>query len=188
MVGKRGKFEVLPHFQKVRALKSRGRCPSDGPVLYFGRLSPEKGVDDLLRAMRQVPKIRLIVAGDGPQRASLQQLASSLRLGNVEFVGQVGPVQRDSLIAQSRFTILPSHAYETLGKTILESYAQSRAVIASDTGSRRELVHHGKTGLLYRCGDVNQLADAIQYARRETGPCGEDGACGTGTGSAESYA
>jgi len=57
---------------------------------------------------------------------------------------------------------LPSHAYETLGKTILESYAEGRAVIASDMGSRRELVGDGETGILYPTGDVNRLAEAIE--------------------------
>jgi glycosyltransferase involved in cell wall biosynthesis len=154
------KFEILPHFQQVHPLRQpRG---DERRLLYFGRLSAEKGVDDLLRSMQQVPQMRLIVAGDGPQRGELQELATALRLSNVEFVGQVGRAERDSLIAKSCFTVLPSHAYETLGKTILESYAEGRAVVASDLGSRRELVHQGETGLLYRTGDVNQLAEAIQ--------------------------
>jgi len=155
------KFEVLPHFQKTHELRAPNP-KTDGPLLYFGRLSPEKGVDDLLRSMQQVPEMRLVIAGDGPQRGELQALAASLGLSNVEFVGQVGRAQRDSLIAESRFTVLPSHAYETLGKTILESYAEGRAVVASDLGSRRELVRHGDTGLLYRPGDVNELAGAIR--------------------------
>jgi glycosyltransferase involved in cell wall biosynthesis len=153
------KFEVLPHFQEIHEIVPR---TDDGPVLYFGRLSAEKGVDDLLRAMQQVPQVRLVIAGEGPQRGQLQELAASLNLGNVEFVGQVGPAERDSLIARSRFTILPSHAYETLGKTILESYAEGRAVVASDMGSRRELVREGMTGLLYRTGDTDQLAGVIR--------------------------
>jgi len=154
------KFEVLPHFQLAHGLPEPlpGR---DAPILYFGRLSVEKGVDDLLRAMARLPQARLIIAGDGPQRKELQELAASLGLGNVEFAGHLGPAQRDSLIAQSRFTVLPSHAYETLGKTILESYAEGRAVVASDLGSRRELVHEGETGLLYHVGDANALAGAI---------------------------
>ena len=156
-----GKFEVLPHFQKAHELREPN-TKNDAPLLYFGRLSPEKGIDDLLRAMQNVPQMRLIVAGDGPQRAALQELTASLGLSNVEFVGQVGRAQRDALIAQSRFTVLPSHAYETLGKTILESYGEGRGVVASDLGSRREFVHEGETGLLYRTGDVNQLATAIQ--------------------------
>src|ERR1700683_5502210 len=75
------RFEVLPHFQEIHEI-----APSadDGPVLYFGRLSAEKGVDDLLRAMQQVPQVRLVIAGDGPQRGQLQELAASLNLGNVE--------------------------------------------------------------------------------------------------------
>jgi len=155
------KFDVLPHFQDVHKI-SCASVTKDCPVLYFGRLSAEKGVDDLLRSMQQVPHMHLIIAGDGPQRQELQDLAGSLGLSNVEFVGQVGRVERDALIARSQFTVLPSHAYETLGKTILESYAQGRAVVASDTGSRRELVRDGETGLLYRTGDVNQLAAAIR--------------------------
>ncbi|MFZ1140345.1 MAG: glycosyltransferase family 4 protein [Candidatus Sulfotelmatobacter sp.] len=156
-----GKFEVLPHFQKAHELR-QFETKNDAPLLYFGRLSAEKGVDDLLRAMQKVPHMRLIVAGDGPQRGELQELADSLGLSKVRFVGQVGRAERDALIAESRFTVLPSHAYETLGKTILESYAEARAVVASDLGSRRELVYQGETGFLYRTGDVNQLAAAIQ--------------------------
>jgi len=155
-----GKFEVLPHFQKIGL---QTKLPRQGPIFYFGRLSAEKGVDDLLRAMQQVPHLRLIVAGEGPERSALQTLAAELKLRNVQFVGQVGAAERDRLIAESRFTVLPSHAYETLGKTILESYAQSRAVIATDLGSRREFVKHGETGLLYPYGNVNQLAAAIQF-------------------------
>ena len=153
------RFEVLPHFQSIHPILAAER---DGPILYLGRLSPEKGVDDLIRAMKQVPHLRLMIAGDGPQREELRNLTASLGLQNVEFVGQVGSEERDRLISRSRFTVLPSHAYETLGKTILESYALGRGVIASDLGSRRELVHHGETGLLYRSGSVNQLAEAIQ--------------------------
>ena len=156
-----GKFEVLPHFQKLHTLRSPS-LEKNRPLLYFGRLSAEKGVDDLLRSMQQVPEMRLIVAGDGPQRGELQALAASLSLSNVQFVGHVGSAERDSLIANSQFTVLPSHAYETLGKTILESYAEGRTVVASDMGSRRELVRQGETGVLYRAGDVDQLARAIQ--------------------------
>jgi glycosyltransferase involved in cell wall biosynthesis len=155
------KFEVLPHFQDIHPLSIPNRS-KDRPLLYFGRLSAEKGVDDLLRSMHQIPQMHLVIAGDGPQRCELQDLANSLGLSNVEFVGQVERAERDSLIARSQFTVLPSHAYETLGKTILESYAEGRAVVASDAGSRRELVREGETGLLYRTGDVDQLARAIR--------------------------
>lgn len=153
------RFEVLPHFQRVEAI--RWRRAEDAPVLYFGRLSLEKGVDDLLRAMRRLPDLQLRIAGEGPARAMLQKLAAELRLNNVEFTGQLEGAELDRAISASRFTVLPSHAYETLGKTILESHARGRAVVATDFGSRRELIQHGATGVLYRMGDVEELSAAI---------------------------
>jgi glycosyltransferase involved in cell wall biosynthesis len=154
------KFEVLPHFQPVKPVVER--IAENAPLLYFGRLSAEKGVDDLLQAMQRLPNLRLTIAGDGPEHCRLQKLAASLGL-NVEFAGHLRGAELDRAIAQSRFTVLPSHAYETLGKTILESYAAGRAVVASDLGSRRELVQAGRTGLLYKTGDVDQLASALQF-------------------------
>ncbi|MGC2327255.1 MAG: glycosyltransferase family 4 protein, partial [Candidatus Sulfotelmatobacter sp.] len=154
------RFRVLPHFQ-VAAAAVAPPAEKNTPLLYFGRLSAEKGVSDLLRAMQRLPELRLVVAGDGPQGGELRTLAANLGLTNVEFAGYVRGVELDALIARSRFTVLPSHAYETLGKSILESYARARAVVASDLGSRRELVQEGKTGLLYPVGDVEQLAAAI---------------------------
>ena len=155
------RFEVLPHFQPVRAATER--AAENAPLLYFGRLSAEKGVDDLLHAMQRLPHLRLMIAGDGPERGRLEQLAGELGLGNVEFAGHMRGAELERAIAGSRFTVLPSHAYETLGKTILESHAQARAVVATDLGSRRELVQPGKTGLLYRTGDVEQLTAAIRF-------------------------
>lgn len=159
----RSKFQVLQHFQEIRPVPVPAQ-PS-APVVYVGRLSAEKGVDDVLHAMQQLPNERLVIAGDGPERGRLERLAGSLELGNTKFIGQIRSEERDSLIAKSRFTVFPSHAYETLGKTILESYAQARAVVASDVGSRRELVSDGETGLLYPVGDVNALAAAIRMLR-----------------------
>jgi glycosyltransferase involved in cell wall biosynthesis len=155
------KIDVLPHFQK---LPEKVTPPNaDAPILYFGRLSAEKGVADLVRAMEHTRDIPLLIAGDGPERPALQSLAQELKLTNVEFVGHQNANDLDKLICACRFSVLPSRAYETLGKTILESYARERAVIASDLGSRRELVQEGETGLLFRPGDVGELASAIRF-------------------------
>ncbi|MGH9503530.1 MAG: glycosyltransferase family 4 protein [Terriglobales bacterium] len=157
-----GKIEVLPHFQNLPS-QAVSDPPPDATILYFGRLSAEKGLTDLLRAMQRLPAVRLQIAGEGPQRAELEGLTRDLDLANVQFLGRVGRAELDRLISSSRFTVLPSRAYETLGKTILESYAWGRAVVASDLGSRRELVHEGETGVLYRTGEVAQLTAAISF-------------------------
>ncbi len=158
----RDRIEVLPHFQNC-PLETKPFPGPGGPIVYFGRLSAEKGVDDLLAAMKELPAVRLLIAGDGPQRPALEALANDLGLDNVSFVGHVSGSTLEDLIGQSQFSVFPSRAYETMGKSILESYAQARAVIASDLGSRRELVEEGETGLLYRVKDVGQLSSVIAF-------------------------
>ncbi|HXZ31461.1 MAG TPA: glycosyltransferase family 4 protein, partial [Terriglobales bacterium] len=169
------KITVLPHFQ---ALPEPTPPSADGPILYFGRLSPEKGVSDLIRAMSTLPQIRLQIAGDGSQREELERLARTLKLRNIAFLGHVENEQLNQIIASACFTVLPSRAYETLGKSILESYAWSRAVIASDLGSRRELVREHETGLLFQAGNVEQLAGAISYLVQRPELAAEMGAAG----------
>lgn len=162
-----GRITVLPHFQAL-PLERPAEPPPNARILYFGRLSAEKGVLDLLSALERIPQIRVQIAGDGPQRPELERVARSRNL-NVEFVGYKSGAELQALIAASRFTVLPSRAYETLGKSILESYAQSRAVIASDLGSRREFVQDGVTGMLFEPGNVVRLAELLSflYARPE---------------------
>jgi glycosyltransferase involved in cell wall biosynthesis len=171
------KISVLPHFQNLPSQTVPETLP-DAPILYFGRLSPEKGLTDLLHAMQQVPGVCLQIAGEGPQRTELEGLARDLDLTNVEFVGRIGGSELDRLISSSRFTVLPSHAYETLGKTILESYSWGRPVVASDLGSRRELVHEGETGVLFRAGDVAELASAISFLAERPQLAADMGAAG----------
>jgi glycosyltransferase involved in cell wall biosynthesis len=155
------RIEVLPHFQSLPS--DEQLIADEGYLLYFGRLSKEKGVYELLRAMAQLPHIPLVIAGDGPERPRLEALAKELNLNHVLFTGMVHGEKLQNLIAGCSFSIFPSHAYETLGKTILESHAWGRPVIASDLGSRRELVQHGVTGLLYPDGNREQLAHSIEF-------------------------
>ncbi len=160
------RIQVLPHYQ---TLPTRENVAQDeGYLLYFGRLSAEKGVDELLGALSRAPHIPVVIAGEGPERERLEKMARELRLHNVLFAGRVEGKKLETLIAGCRFSLFPSRAYETLGKSILESYAYGRPVIASDLGSRRELVQHGITGLLYTPGDCEQLAHSIDFLFERT--------------------
>jgi len=156
------RIEVLPHFQRVSCAGSY--VPNPGAaVVYFGRLSAEKGLSDLLTAIAKHPHIPLVIAGEGPQRRELEQTCLEQGLHHVRFSGHLSGEALGTLIAESAFTVLPSLAYETLGKSILESYAWGRAVVASDLGSRREFVQHGKTGLMFSPGNPDALGSAIAY-------------------------
>lgn len=171
------RIHVLPHFQELPS-NVEPHPGRNGHILYFGRLSPEKGVGDVIAAMAHLPQMHFVIAGDGPQRNELESLAASLGSRNVSFAGQISGGALEGLIARSQFTVFPSRAYETFGKSILESYAHARAVVASDLGSRRELVEHGKTGLLYPAGNVNELAAAFQFLHERSDLAAEMGGAG----------
>jgi glycosyltransferase involved in cell wall biosynthesis len=171
------KISDLRHFQKLPA-ETPAAADTDAPILYFGRLSAEKGVSDLVQAMAHVPKVRLLIAGEGPERGRLETLARELSLESVEFLGYAQGADLEAKIASARFTVMPSHAYETMGKTILESYAWGRPVIASDLGSRRELVRDRVTGLLFQPGNVEQLATAVTFLVEHPHLAEEMGAAG----------
>ena len=126
-------------------------------AIYVGRLSPEKGVLDLLEAWRHMD-YPLTIVGDGPQMAAAREAGGS----QVKFLGERSHDDVLRLIEQSAFLVFPSACYEAFPLTLLESMAVGRAVVASDLGPRREIVRDGQTGLLYRSRDIQDLTSKIR--------------------------
>jgi glycosyltransferase involved in cell wall biosynthesis len=126
-----------------------------GPALVAGRLAPEKGVDVAIAACRAAGR-PLVVAGDGPLRADLEQLA---RGGDVRFTGRVGDDELATLRATASVALVPSRSAETFGLTAAEAMAAGLPVIASAIGALPELV--GDAGVLVAPGDANALAVAL---------------------------
>jgi glycosyltransferase involved in cell wall biosynthesis len=114
-----------------------------GDFLYLGRLSPEKGLDRLVGQWREVPG-RLVVVGDGPDRARLEAAAPD----TVEFRGAVPPEQVGAYLARARALVLPSICYEGAPRTVVEAYAAGVPVIANRNGALPSVVADGVTGLL----------------------------------------
>lgn len=158
------KMRVIPNFFEKSFNNRNFNIIENDYILYFGRLSPEKGVEHLIHAMKFVgEKIKLKIVGDGPQSSDLQKLKTELDLHNVIFLGEKKGEELDSLIARSYFTIIPSVCYENFPNTIVESFYFSKPVIGSDIGGIPELVQEGKTGLLFRPGNSEELAQKINY-------------------------
>jgi glycosyltransferase involved in cell wall biosynthesis len=127
--------------------------PVDGrSVLAFGRLVETKGFDLVVDIARQVPDVSFVVAGDGPERAPLEQRASGL--SNVSFVGRVDRAAIDRLLRESIATIVPSEWPEPFGMVVLESWREGRPVIVTRRGALPEIVEHDRTGLVIEPGDV----------------------------------
>ena len=142
-------------------------CVAAGPVVCVARLSPEKNIADLLRAAAIVSakdaNFRLRIAGDGPCRAELAQLAQELKLGSaVEFLGEVRDVP--ALLAEASLFVLPSKS-EGISLTLLEAMARGLPVVTTRVGGNPEVVDPGRTGLLVPSRDPAALAAAILQVR-----------------------
>ena len=133
-------------------------------LLYFGRLSKEKGVLTLVECMKYFPNVQLVVVGKGPEEEAVKNIVTQLQLKNVKLVGAKYGSDLISTIQQASFTIVPSEWYETFGLTIIESYACGTPVIASSIGGMTELIKENKTGFLFESRKVESLRLAIQKA------------------------
>lgn len=135
----------------------------DDYCLYFGRLSDEKGVDILIKAMLNCSKCKLKIIGDGPDEMKLKTLTSNLSLQNVEFCGPKWGEELNEVLKKARFVIVPSIWYENFPYVILQSFAWGKAVIGTNLGGIPELIIDGKYGLIYNADDPEELGNKILY-------------------------
>lgn len=157
------RIDVVHHFLDHQPTEGVADFPVQGYGLFIGRLSPEKGVDCLLTAWSKLSKTRqLVIAGDGPELASLQQLAVSLNLTNVRFVGFVDQSGKKELWRGAAFSIVPSVWQEPFGMVVLEAWAQGRPVVAHRIGALPEIITDGFDGFLANPGDPGDLAKVLE--------------------------
>jgi len=132
----------------------------DDYVLYFGRLSGEKGIGTLLDAMKLNPGVPLVLAGDGPEADNLETQAGNDDLP-VTFMGYVRRPLLDAVIKQARMVVQPSEWPENAPFTVLEAAYHGVPVIVSDMGGLPEQVNL-LGGTVFKCGDSAALADRIR--------------------------
>lgn len=131
--------------------------------LYIGRLSHEKGLFTLLKAMAQVPEARLKMVGDGPLKAQLMAMCVQEGISNVAWVGHLDRGGVSEALQNARALILPSEWYENQPMSIIEAYVHGKPVIASDIGGIPEM-GVGEYGQLFTPGDAEQLARVLKQA------------------------
>lgn len=134
----------------------------DHIIGYIGQLIPRKNVDVLIRAFHLLPfaNRRLCIVGEGPQRAELENLAARLgESARVRFFGY--RTDRIALLRQFDAFVLASQL-EGTPRCLLEAMAAGVCVIGSDIPGCRNLIEPGRTGLVFRVGDVGGLAQMLQ--------------------------
>ncbi len=132
-------------------------------VIFIGRLSREKGVDILIRAVADLPGLNLKILGDGPQTEALHEIANQRHISNVNFLGYMSGAEKWRLLGQALASVMPSVWYEHLPFSILESFATGTPALASRLGSLPSIVEEGFTGLLFRPGDSMDLRDKLAW-------------------------
>jgi glycosyltransferase involved in cell wall biosynthesis len=155
-----------PHCYVPGAFRRAHGIPPEAPLVgYVGRLSPEKGQVDLLRATPAVlarhPDTRFVFVGDGPDQQRLAHAAAVAGVGNrVIFTGHLSdvlPVYRDlDVLALTSLT-------EGLPNVVLEALCMETAVLATDVGGTREIVRNGSTGVLVPAGAPDEIAAGLNH-------------------------
>lgn len=168
-----GKVVFLQNFADDAILDRAANAGADATdrenpyLLFFGRLSAEKGVDTLLRAfdaaLPSLPQdMRLVVVGDGPDAADFKALASSLGCASrIEFAGYQTGGTLQAYVERASLAIASSRWRENMPYSIVEAFAAGTPVIGTNIGGIPELVDEGKTGFICEPGGVQSMADAI---------------------------
>ncbi|MBD3413070.1 MAG: glycosyltransferase [Candidatus Aminicenantes bacterium] len=134
----------------------------DKTLVYFGRLSEEKGLSTLCEAAKGLD-IKVKIIGDGPLKHDLEKKVSQENIKNIIFTGYQKGRHLYDHIKNSMAAVLPSLWYENNPRMILESFALGKPVIGSRIGGIPELVMDEKTGFTFKPGDAQDLRDKILY-------------------------
>ncbi len=147
-------------------------------VLYFGRLENVKGVRTLLAAMKKLPDLQCVIAGEGSIRLMLESLIKRDNCRNISFVGFLQGEALADAIRGSICTVIPSEWYENCPLSVLESLAHARPVIGSRIGGIPELIEDGIDGYLFEPGDADDLAKCLELLCRNPNQAAEMGTIG----------
>jgi glycosyltransferase involved in cell wall biosynthesis len=144
----------------VDVTRYRPQYAPGNAFLYLGRLSREKGLTTLVRAVA-TSRSRLLLAGTGPQLTELRGLAAQLD-ADVTFLGYLTGDSLHEAIRSARAVVLPSECYENAPMSMLEAYALGKPVVGARIGGIPELIHEEETGLGFVSGNVASLSAALR--------------------------
>lgn len=161
------KIRVIPHFIRQKPVPIPDAPRRD--VLYAGRLAPEKGVFQLIRAWELLspPGRTLYLMGDGPLRGELEHYVSSRRLESIRLTGFIPHEEQGTVRASCGVAVAPSLWEETFGMVVLESWLHGTPVIVTPCGGLPELITHDRNGWIAREPSADALAEMLHTALKE---------------------
>lgn len=157
------KIDHVPIFIDYKKFKPE--YDSLGYYIYFGRLTEEKGLINLLKAQKRVNHNKLLIIGDGPLKNKIHKYISTFNL-NAILINEMEGEQLHRAVRNARFIILPSQWFDNSPNVILEAYAMGKPVIGSRIGGISEYIEDGLTGFLFDPKNIDEMADKIDYLMR----------------------
>ena len=134
-----------------------------GYALYFGRLSREKGIINLINAFSKLEKGTLYIAGDGPERAEVEEVIKENKLEKrVKLLGFLNKDEMKETVRKCKFVVVPSIWYENCPYSVIETLCTGKPVIGANIGGIPELVKNNKNGFIYKYDDVDALAEKMK--------------------------
>ena len=131
-------------------------------ALYFGRLSVEKGIMNLIEAFKNIDNHKLIIAGTGPEEESIKKIINRNKLeSKIELLGFLQKETIKEYIKKARFVIVPSICYDNFPYSILEAQLMGKPVIGAKIGGIPELISNEENGLLYEYNNIKELTEKI---------------------------
>jgi len=136
------------------------------PVLFVGRLEPRKGAAILLRAFAELrqhhPNVRLLIAGDGPERQRLERDAAEAGIPDVVFLGRIDEADLPRLYATCDVFCAPSIYAEGFGIVLAEAMASGKPVVAAANEGYQTVLHGEAASFLTRPGEVSDLRSKLE--------------------------
>lgn len=148
-----GKTLTIHNFIEMKKIDEASE--KEDYILYFGRLSEEKGLGMFLNCCRKLSHIKFIIAGTGPL------VNQCIGIPNVEFVGFKTGEELDDLIKRAKFSVYPSIWYENCPLSVLEAISLGTPVIVSNLGGTPELIVNNETGIIIDDINEDKLANEI---------------------------
>ncbi len=157
-----GKITVLPNFLDSGTGKTSPEAQQQRKdyYCYVGRLSEEKGVRTLLKVAAAMDR-ELRIAGDGPLLEELKERYDGYN--TIKFLGRIGAQEVNALLADARFSVVPSEWYENNPLSVIESLCAGTPVVGAEIGGIPELIDDNN-GLTFKSGDETDLAQSLNTA------------------------
>jgi len=149
-----GKTKTIHNFIDKDKFSKRSFQTGDY-IVYVGRLSKEKGIENIAAAAKLLPDYKFVIAGNGPDESLLRNIP------NIQLVGFLTGDKLTDLMGKAKALLLPSVCYENCPLSILEAHSMGVPVITMASGGMAELVKDGLTGTLVKKATPEAISEAI---------------------------